>query len=78
MRPGRNVSEDKVNGAAVMDPLSGAIGGSFGEGAGYASPRAESRTEDTVLVQALQAGSEDAFRPLIAQYSGPLFSLVLR
>lgn len=61
-----------------MDPLSGAIGGSFGEAPGYASPRAESRTEDTALVQALQAGSDDAFRQLIGQYSGPLYSLLLR
>ena len=67
-----------MNGAAVIDPLSGAIGGSFGETAGYASARAEARTEDIALVQALQAGSDDAFRQLIAQYGGPLYSLLLR
>ena len=61
-----------------MDPLSGVIGGSFGEAAGYVSSRPEARTEDTMLVQALQAGSDDAFRQLIGQYSGPLYSLLLR
>lgn len=61
-----------------MDPLIGAIGGSFGEASGYASARPELRTEELALVQALQAGSDEAFRQLIAQYSGPLYSLLLR
>jgi RNA polymerase sigma-70 factor (ECF subfamily) len=61
-----------------MDPLTGAIGGSFGEAVGYASARPELRTEEVALVQALQAGSDEAFRQLIAQYSGPLYSLLLR
>ena len=61
-----------------MDPLSGAIGGSFGEAAGYGLARSEARTEDVALVQALQGGSDDAFRQLIAQYSRPLYSLLLR
>ena len=61
-----------------MDPLSGAIGGSFGEATSYASARPELCTEEIALVHALQAGSEEAFRQLIAQYSGPLYSLLLR
>ena len=61
-----------------MDPLSGAIGGSFGEAAVYPSARPELRTEEVALVHALQAGSDEAFRQLIAQYSGPLYSLLLR
>jgi RNA polymerase sigma-70 factor (ECF subfamily) len=61
-----------------MDPLTGAIGGSFGEAAGYAAARPELRTEEVALVKALQAGSDEAFRQLIEQYSGPLYSLLLR
>jgi RNA polymerase sigma-70 factor (ECF subfamily) len=65
-------------GTAVMDPVSGAIGGGYSEAAGYAVVRPEVRAEDLALVAALQAGSDDAFRQLISQYSGPLYSLLLR
>ena len=61
-----------------MDPLSGAIGGGFSEAGTYAGARTEVRAEDLQLVAALQAGSDEAFRQLIAQYSGPLYSLLLR
>ena len=67
-----------MNGAAVMDPVTGAIGGGFSDTAAYAAVRPEVRAEDLALVAALQAGSDDAFRQLIAQYSGPLYSLLLR
>jgi len=36
------------------------------------------RSEDAELVAALQAGSEAAFRVLIAQYSQPIYSLIAR
>jgi RNA polymerase sigma-70 factor (ECF subfamily) len=36
------------------------------------------RHEETALVAALQAGSEEAFALLIAQYSQPLFTLIAR
>lgn len=39
---------------------------------------AEARFEDAALVAALQDGSEEAFAQLIAQYSGPLYSLIVR
>jgi RNA polymerase sigma-70 factor (ECF subfamily) len=58
--------------------LSGAIGSGLAEGGTYPAVRPEVRAEDLPLVAALQAGSDDAFRQLIAQYSGPLFSLLLR
>ncbi len=61
-----------------METLSGAIGGSLGEAAGYASTRPEVRPDELSMVRALQAGSDDAFRQLIAQYSSPLYSLLLR
>jgi RNA polymerase sigma-70 factor (ECF subfamily) len=67
-----------MSGAAVMDPLSGAIGGSFSEAGSYAGVRTEPRAEDLALVDALKAGSDDAFRQLISQFSGPLYSLLLR
>ena len=67
-----------MNGAAVMDRLSGAIGGSLSDTGAYTSARPEISAEELALVQALQAGSEDAFRHLIAQYSGPLYSLLTR
>ncbi len=67
-----------MSGAAVMDPLSGAIGGGFREAGSYAVARPEVRTEDLQLVAALQAGSDEAFRQLISTYSGPLYSLLLR
>jgi RNA polymerase sigma-70 factor (ECF subfamily) len=66
-----------MGGTALMDPLSGAMGGGLAE-TSYTVVRPEARTEDLALVAALQAGSDDAFRQLIAQYSGPLFSLLLR
>ncbi len=34
--------------------------------------------EEAALVEALQAGSDDAFSQLIAQYSAPLYSLIAR
>ncbi|SEB77604.1 sigma-70 family RNA polymerase sigma factor [Terriglobus roseus] len=67
-----------MNGAAVMDPVTGAIGGGFSEAGTYTAARPEVRAEDLALVAALQAGSDDAFRQLISQYSGPLYSLLLR
>ena len=39
---------------------------------------AELRAEDLRFVAALQAGSEEAFAQLIAQYSGPLYSVIAR
>ena len=36
------------------------------------------RTEDAALVAALKAGSEEAFGILIAQYSQPLYTLIVR
>jgi RNA polymerase sigma-70 factor (ECF subfamily) len=67
-----------MGGVAVMDPLSGVIGSGMAESGTYAAVRPEVRAEDLALVSALQAGSDDAFRQLIGQYSGPLFSLLLR
>lgn len=67
-----------MNGAMVMDRLSGTIGGSLSDAAAYAPARPEISAEELALVHALQAGSEDAFRQLIAQYSSPLYSLLLR
>jgi len=66
-----------MNGAAVMDPVTGTIGG-FSKAGGYTAARAELPVEEVALVAALQAGSEDAFRQLIAQFSGPLYSLLMR
>lgn len=66
-----------MHGATVMDPVTGIVGG-FTEAGGYASARPELRAEEVQLVQALQAGSDDAFRQLITQYSGPLYSLLMR
>ncbi len=63
-----------MGGMAVMDPLSGAIT----ESNTYAGVRTELRAEDLALVAALQTGSDDAFRQLIAQYGGPLYSLLMR
>ena len=65
-----------MGGIAVIDPSAGAIG--FGEAEPYTATRIELRADEAVLVSALQAGSDDAFRQLIAQYSGPLYSLLLR
>lgn len=36
------------------------------------------RAEDAALVRELQAGSEDAFNQLIAQYHAPIYSLIRR
>lgn len=36
------------------------------------------RAEDAALVRELQAGSEDAFHQLIAQYHAPIYSLIVR
>ncbi len=66
-----------MGGVAVIDPMAGAIGG-FGEVDALEARRAEPRADEAAMVAALQAGSEDAFRQLIAQYSGPLYSLLLR
>lgn len=67
-----------MSGAAVMDPFTGTIGGSLGNAGTYAAARPAVSAEELALVAALQAGSDDAFRQLIAQYSGPLYSLLLR
>ncbi len=67
-----------MSGAMVMDRLSGAIGGSLEDVGTYAVSRVEVPAEELALVHALQAGSDDAFRQLITQYSGPLYSLLLR
>lgn len=67
-----------MSGAAVMDPFTGAIGGNLQEAGSYAPARPAVSAEELALVQALQAGSDEAFRQLIAQYSGPLYSLLLR
>ena len=66
-----------MSGAAVMDPVSGIVGG-LTEAGSYAHARPELRADEAALVHALQAGSEDAFRQLITQYSGPLYSLLMR
>lgn len=65
-------------GAAVMDHLSGAMDASLSEVRGYPAARPELRAEELALVQALRAGSDDAFRQLIAQFSHPLYSLLVR
>ncbi|MGI4758694.1 MAG: RNA polymerase sigma factor [Janthinobacterium lividum] len=67
-----------MSGALIMDRFSGAIGGALGEAGTHAASRPEVSTEELALVAALQAGSDDAFRQLIAQYSNPLYSLLLR
>ncbi len=36
------------------------------------------RSEEAAFITALQAGSDEAFSQLIAQYSGPLYSLIAR
>lgn len=51
--------------------------------AGIADPlrtqaAADMRAEDIAFVNALQAGSEQAFAQLIAQYSAPLYSVIAR
>ena len=51
--------------------------------AGIADPlrkaaAAELRAEDVAFVAALQAGSEEAFTQLIAQYSAPLYAVIAR
>lgn len=66
-----------MGGAAVIDPVTGTMGG-FQKAGSYAGARAELPAEEIALVHALQEGSEEAFRQLIAQYSGPLYSLLLR
>ncbi len=43
-----------------------------------ASQAADLRAEDIAFVAALQAGSEEAFAQLIAQYSAPLHSVIAR
>lgn len=58
-------------GAAVLNHLANPLSASF-------SSPAEMRPEDAAFVAALQAGSEDAFAQLIAQYSAPLYSLIAR
>ncbi len=67
-----------MSGAAVMDHLSGVIGGSRREAGTYAGVRPDISAEELALVHALQAGNDDAFRQLITQYSTPLYSLLLR
>lgn len=67
-----------MSGALVMDRFSGALGGSLSDTGTFAVARPEVSAEELALIQALQAGSDDAFRQLIAQYSTPLYSLLLR
>ena len=68
-----------MNGALAMDPLSSMIGDAFPAQAGsYAATRAIAQHADSELIAGLQAGSEDAFAQLIAQYSAPLYSLLSR
>ncbi len=64
-----------MGGIALIEP--GVISG-FAEADASAPAHAGPHPEDLALVRALQAGSDDAFRQLIAQYSGPLYSLLLR
>jgi len=66
-----------MSGAAVLDPVTGMIG-SLTDAGGYTAARPELRAEEVAMVHALQAGSEEAFSQLIAQYSAPLFSLLTR
>lgn len=65
---------------AVMDPFTGAVQGTGAatSAAGFTHARAEIHPEEAALVAALQAGSDEAFRQLIAQYSGPLYSFISR
>ncbi len=58
-------------GAAILNHLANPLSASF-------SPAVELRAEEAVFVAALQAGSEEAFAQLIAQYSAPLYSLIAR
>ncbi|MFN2974610.1 sigma-70 family RNA polymerase sigma factor [Terriglobus aquaticus] len=44
----------------------------------YAGAAESRHPEEAALVAALQAGSEEAFAQLIAQYSAPLYSLIAR
>ena len=55
----------------------------YGNLAGITDPlrkqaNADLRVEDVAFVAALQAGSEEAFAQLIAQYSAPLYSVIAR
>ncbi len=63
--------------AAVIDPITGAFGG-FEDADACPAPRSGLRAGEAALVSALQAGLDEAFSQLIAQYSGPLYSLLLR
>lgn len=71
-------------GAAILNPLQSSLvqslsGDPLHGYAGEADARAESRhSDEAALVSALQAGSEEAFAQLIAQFSGPLYSLIVR
>ena len=58
-------------GTAILNHLANPLGSTF-------DGTVELRAEDAALVAALQAGSEEAFAQLIAQYSGPLYSLIAR
>ena len=69
-------------GVAIVNPLQSALvhpADPLETYAGTAASCAESRhPEEAALVTALQAGSEEAFSLLIAQYSAPLYSLIAR
>ncbi len=67
-----------MGGVAVIDPITGAMNGALGASPAYAGTRAEIPAAELALVEALKAGSEEAFSQLIAQYGGPLYSLLVR
>ncbi len=58
-------------GAAILNHLANPLSASF-------TATVELRVEDAAFVAALQAGSDEAFAQLIAQYSAPLYSLIAR
>lgn len=69
-----------MTGAALVNPFTGSVEGTGTAvgAAGFAHARGEVRPEELALIAALQAGSDDAFRQLILQYSNPLYSFIAR
>ena len=64
-----------VKGARLLGAIAlQSLAGTFGD----LPARAEVRPEELALVRALQAGSEEAFAQLVAQYSGSLYSFIAR
>ena len=57
-------------GATALHPLAGTFGG--------VQARAELRPEEAALIAALQAGSEEAFAQLVAQFGPPLYTFIAR